>query len=279
MEEPTDQLARSTSEPGIDSSSNEAVRGRFRRVFGFLGRWAFWKRLAAGLLILGAGVLIGLGISWFIDEELRSDEYDSRRGDHWMFEKDDRGGWMGRADRAGEKGGFGLPGMDGRFSAWDEDSDGWEKPGWEGGSGKKAWSSNGIYVPYEVLEMVERILARVERLVDRLSDFVDAGGLGEWDRSDSEGDYPDKDDEDSWWEESDGDPFGDLGVPFGRFLPSLALLEDCELEFDKLFGAFEEFDDLEGLAEEGLDDEDGMEGFFAGIEELLTEICEAPVNQ
>ena len=307
-----------TAGPEVMENGAPAQKGPLRRSFGFLGSFTFWVRLGVGLVILGAGVLIGLGIAWFIDDQ-GADDYGRRDGTFFAFQVDPSGEWMGGRGFRSDGEPFPFSRVPGKPSDWEKapdpgdypergpkgsskDDSQWQREGW-----KKEWpqadestskgfaDEKGFSIPYEALELVEELIDKLEQLIDNVVEYLEEGRFGptmEWSKQffggddglfkddeqdenrpgdpgdeDGFGEYQEKDDEGS-----DG-PFPGTGFPFGEFLPGLAFLEDCELDFQSLLGVLEDlpnFDDGEVEGEEDLDD------FFGQFDELFEEACATP---
>lgn len=339
MENQSDRNAEEPSanepEAALSDSEEEGVVDRksgFRRAFRFLGSWTFWWRLGVGALLLGAGVLIGLGIAWFIDDSKDSDYDEGRRGGVFTFRVDPSGEGFGEEGfpSQGERFDFPPQGFrlvpDGRFVPDPGDrrrrgprmDEWWERKGeWferKGPGSGEFFEEGGMYIPYEVLEILEGLAEQVEQFLESVATYLEEGGLGlgpDWpdeyddrglwedDQEYSSGEWGGEDDRDSieregrFWDEDDDWPFAGLGFPFGEILPGLALLEDCELDFQGLSGIIEDLEDLdledldlealdledsdsEEEDEEGLEDGEDLEDFFRQIEELFEEACETP---
>ena len=179
----------SASEPAAETTDSSAAETRSGRVVGFLRSWTFWMRLGVGMLMLGTGVLIGLGIAWFVDEDSSSRHDGSGRGDVVTFEVDPSVEWFGegRLSRDGKRFRF-IPIPD-QAPGWDKDGRGWKGEEWKEKEWiGKEWSEeerlpkgefgdrDGIYIPYELLEeAIERIAQRVERLIERVEGYLEEG--------------------------------------------------------------------------------------------------------
>ena len=311
MKDQPDQNGDVTA-PAPEAESTEAPdnRRRLGRAFAFLGSWTFWWRLGVGMLILGAGVLIGLGIAWFIEDE-REGHGNGREGNNFTFEVVPSEMWSGEGRLSKDGSRFRLIPIPDEGLGWKGNDDKeWmerkELPGRDFGD------PNGIYIPYELLEeLIDRVADRIEGLIDRVEshrderrfdprgrwgDWFSERGRGPWEDGKSwwndQGGYEEPGDDgwskdsdksedpaDDWWggtENGAGGPLGGFGFPFGEFLPGLAFLEDCELDFEDLFGMME---DLEGLEEEGLEEgAESLEGLFEEVEEFLEQACETPAE-
>ncbi len=312
MEEPP------TAEPEVMEAGAPAQKGRLRRSFGSLGSFTFWVRLGVGLVILGTGVLIGLGIAWFIDDR-GADDYGRRDGEFFAFRVDPSGEWMGGRGFRLDGEPFSLPRVPGGPSDWQQDPNPGDYPE-RGPKGffkddsqrqreglKKEWPQDdestlkgfadekGFYIPDEALELVEELIDKLKQLIDKVVEYLEEGRFGppmEWpkgffggdgglwngdeqdedrpgDRGDEDGveEYQESDDEGS-----DG-PFSGTGFPFGKFLPGLAFLEDCELDFQSLLGVLEDLPNFEDGQVEGEEDPDD---FFGQFDELFEEACATP---
>ncbi len=296
-----------TAGPEVVENGASVRKGRLRRSFGFLGSFTFWARLGVGTLILGLGVLIGLGIAWFIDDS-RGSDYDHGR----------RGNFLFQVDPSGERFGEGAFSPDGkRFrSRAPEEKFGRERNGWkdkefeEGKSRSKEFPfENGSYLPDAALERVERLIERIEQLIEKVVDYLEEGDFesfmdrffgpgwfedGFWEDDDEgrrfgdeyrEGDRDsmgdqdddslDNDEDEDFRGEDDGEDqtFEGFGFPFGDLLPGFAFLEDCELDLEKLPDLLEDLPDPE---DDGFEDGEGLDEFFAQIDELFREVCETP---
>lgn len=174
----------SASDPAADTTGASNGGRRRSRSLGFLGSWTFWLRLGVGMLILGAGVLIGLGIAWFLDENPRSGNGGSRGGDVITLEIEPSGEWFGEGilSRDGKRFRF-IP-IPGQRSGWDEDGKEWrgrewmEKEWWEEKELPRGEFGDleGIYIPYDLLEEgIERVARSVERLIERVEGYLDEG--------------------------------------------------------------------------------------------------------
>ncbi len=232
-----------------------------------------------GVVVLGIGVALGWGAA------------------HWM--DDDRGRDVDRVGAAKLR----LPAED--DGEWSKDRKG--KGGWEKGwMGPRIQDGEGPYrgdlVPDEIWERVESLLAKVEELVERVSDYViNEEGIGAlleeffesgpfpggdlwsdderkpwFDREDHEGgdSYPDDGSafgpDDEW-----AGPLGRFGFSFGELLPGLTLPEDCDPDFEMISEILE---DLPNLTTESDQNPDDLPGLFGQIEELFEKVCEAPTE-
>lgn len=287
-------------------------------LFGFFRSGTFWRRLGVGVLILGAGVLIGLGIDRFNDDD--RDAYGSGRneGGVFTFEVQPSGKWFGegRLSKDGEE--FRFTPMPGKGSWWSDEGKG--RFGKRELPGRRFGDRDGIYIPYELLEEhLERIAARVDGLIDKVESYLEGGGFGAEGRfgerffgraggfgdrgepwwNDPDGflmpgdDDPAKDADpyedglQDGWEEGQGgpgSPFGGLGFPFGDLLPGLVgeLLPGLELLEDCELDFDELFammESLEGLEGEAPEEgEEGLEGLFEEMEDLLEQACGTPAD-
>lgn len=290
----------SASEPSLEDSDATAKGKGLGAYSGYLPSRAFWSRLGLGVLILGAGVLIGLGVDRFDDEDRGVYENGSHDGNESILKADGPGKWVeeGRLSRGRHRLRF-YP-TPGKGHGRSDERKGWSEG--KGLPGRQFGDRDGIYIPYGLLEEhIERIAARVEGLIDKVEGYLEEGGfgseggLGDWFSSRAEG-RGDKGE--SWRNNRDGydasgddnsakgadpsedgqdgarGPSGGPGFPFGEFLPGLAFLDECELDFEDLFSMMEDFEGSDvGELGEG---EEGFEELFKEVEELLTQACETP---
>ena len=306
-----------TAGPEVMENGAPVQKGRLRRSFGFLGSFTFWVRLGVGLVILGAGVLIGLGIAWFIDDQ-GADDYGRRDGNFFAFQVDPSGEWMGGRGFRSDGEPFPFSRVPGRPSDWEKapdpgdypergpkgsskDDSQWQREGW-----KKEWpqadestskgfaDEKGFYLPPEIMELAEELFDELKQLIEEIGQYLEEGRFGpgmEWPRQffggddglwngdeqdeDRPGDPEDEDGVEEYQEEDEESygPFPGTGFPFGEFLPGLAFLEDCELDFQSLLGIME---DLPNFDDEQVDGEEDLDKFFGQFEELFEEICETP---
>ncbi len=288
MENQSDRNMEESPNAGPEVVENGASvrRGRLRRSFGFLGSFTFWVRLGVGLVILGAGVLIGIGIAWFIDDSRGSDDHGRRDGNFHAFQVDPSGEWFG-------EGAFSPDGKRFRSRAPEEklerERNGWKDKEFEEGKfiSKEFPFENGSYLPDEGLERVERLIEKIEQLIEKVVDYLEEGDFESFmGRFFGPGWF-----EDGFWEDDDeGRRFGEdfredddgkdqsfegFGLPFGDFLPGLAFLEDCELDLEKLPDLLENLPDPE---DDGFEDGEDLDEFFAHIDELFREVCETPTD-
>lgn len=313
--DPTPEDA-SASEPAAEKTGASNDRERPGKTLGLLRSWTFWWRLGVGVLILGAGVLVGLGIDRLVDEDRRYREDGSRRSDVITFEVKPSGERFG--ERRGPKDGrrYRLDPIPGRGWGWAENGRGWRGKEWSEERGLpegRFEDRRGIYIPYELLEeLIERAADRMERLLDRIESSLEEGrfppgmmwpdrfddgsgnrGLGRdyWEDKEFPGDgdyfqderkqkyqdhFPADGEDEESWSRNRERPFEGFGIPFGEFLPGLAFLEDCELDLEDFFGMME---NLEGLDGEGLEEgEDGLRGLFEEVEEFFAEACGITVD-
>jgi hypothetical protein len=335
-EENVEEAAAAESQLGGNQVEEQSVThagiSRTRRSWGFVASWTFWFRLGISVLMVGIGVLIGLGIAWFVDEDQRSDRWDGHQQRPFTLEVDPA--WDGFSDGGvgrggpwfrsfpGHPGSFGwelIPGwkdLPGRGNGFAGDDRGrwkggaWEDGEWEGwGPSREKFSREGLFkeegfvIPHEVLDRVEGMLDRVERLIYKMLE------LSEQKRSDNDKEWPGFfGDEDSggvdwpWRDDNDRDgqsyddyqegtaenspgtggdwPWGEgsglfpgSGFPFAQLIPGLSLLEDCELDFESLLGILEDSAALGGSEPEG---EEDFDEFFEEIGRMLNEACEEP---
>ncbi len=303
MENQSDRNMEESPNAGPEVVENGASvrKGRLRRSFGFLGSFTFWVRLGVGLVILGAGVLIGLGIAWFIDDSRGSDDHGRRDGNFFAFQVDPSGGRFG-------DGAFSPDGK--RFRSWgpeeefDRERNGWKDKEFEEGKfrSKEFPFENGSYLPDEALERVERLIEKIEQLIAKVVDYLEEGNFESFmDRFFGPGWFEDGFSEDDVegrrfgdeYREGDGDSMGDqddyedfrgegegedrtfegFGFPFGDLLPGFAFLEDCEIDLENLPDLLEDLPDPE---DDGFEDGEGLDEFFAQIDELFREVCETP---
>jgi len=266
----------------------------FRAGWRSLGSWTFWLRLGVGALILGTGVLIGLGIAWFIDDSRGSDDDEGRRGGSFASRVDPSGGWSGEEGfwSQGERFDFPPKGFklvpdgqifpdpgdwrrrDHRMDEWLERRGEWFQK--EGSGAEGYFRKDETYLPKEAVEILEGLVEQVEELVERVEEYMEEGRFGpfrDWPEESSERGGGLRD------EDAEG-PLAGFDFPFGEILPGLAFLEECELDFQSLPAIIEEFEDVDG--EEAREDEnqDGedIEGFFQQIEELFDDLCETPAD-
>lgn len=305
----------STYEPEVEevAARTEGVetlpkRSRLGKASANLRSWALWLVVGVGMLILSAGVLIGLAIAPSIDEDGK-DNGDGRREERVLtFEVNPSGEWFGEGSLSEDGRRFRLiPVPAGKGDAEDKI---WSMK--EALQDKKA--GGGTYIPYEVLEeLIERAAEHMERLVEKVASYLEErpfgpvpgwpdrfgeGGRDRWfSEEDRQGEVS-PEEEESRGEESSGEPggrpFEGFRFPFGELLPGLILPEDCEVDFESLPEVLEELSDLEleefsDLEDEGLDseedeelreDEDAedLEGLFEKMQELFEEICETPAG-
>ena len=291
MEDQQDQNPEESSSSS-DSELEETEtptrrRRRLGRIFGFLGKWAFWWRLGVGMLLLGAGVLIGLGIAWYEDGDRRTEWDDHHEQGFSASEVKPLEEWSDEGKRWQDGRRFRpFSGLDGGFD-WKGDRRGWFPE--RGPLGGEFRDRRGIYIPYEVLEeLIEEAVEEIGSLIERRWDegrFRPGMGwpdeFGSPDRFDNGEDREKRFWEENSWSEDGEMPFGEMpfeglfGFAFGDILPDLAFLEDCELDFQSLSDIVEDIEDLEGSENEDGEGED-FEGFFQRIEELFDEACETP---
>ena len=285
----------------------------FRGAFRFLRSWTFWLRLGIGALLLGAGVLIGLGIAWFIDDA--RDYEEERRGGVLTFRVDPAGERFGDEGFSSQGGGFIFPPKGFKLVPDDEalpDSDDWRRRGhrmdewlerrgeWferRGPGSGEFFEEGGMSLPHEALEILEGLAELVEQLLESVVRYLEEGRLGagsvwpdgdgdegfwEDDQEYSSGASDGADSRDSserdggLWGEDDDWPFAGFMFPFAEILPDLAFLEDCELDFQSLSGIIEDLESLDSEDQQSLEDGEDLDDFFRQIEELFDEACEAP---
>ena len=318
MEEQSDQNIEVSSSPEAKEEVNDAPagKGRLRRMFGFLGSWSFWGRLAVGVVLLGAGVLIGLGVPDSMDDDQRFDDHKlrenafnafrmdplgkeyreggfSRDGKRFRFylipeegferkEEFDREGYPERGARLFRKDGF----------KWDRDDRKGE--GFEEKFGPEALPrEEGFYLPYEAVQaLIERLINEIdfEQLMDRIDRVIAEveryGGEGEFgprmDRPFGPGWFFDRDAERDFDDEYPDDEKVEDGEE--------SSFEGFEFPFGEFLSGFEFLEDceldplklpsiLEKLPEPNLDDfEEGedFEELFRMMDELFREVCETP---
>ena len=308
MKEPSDQSLEETLsvEEGeeVDAPAEEK---RARRAFGFLRAPAFWGGLVVGLVALGVGVVIGLAMDRWMDDDRGRDSDERGKFAVHTFRMASTGEWD-RQDPpwpGGKRSRFRFPA--GKPGDWTE---GWEdkKPGVnreferDGFSRKYGQREGGSYLSDEELELLERVIDVIEEVVDEVGDYLERGGFDRpgdrefgpawffeddfWKdfegrifadeyQEDNKGSetYPEGygEDDEGPWDEGDG-PLGGFGFSFGELLPGFTFLEDCELDFEELPGI------LEGLPDEedGLENSESLDQFFEQIDELFREACEQP---
>ena len=286
QEQPEKEEQVSSGKEQETSAEDEVPQrmGRLRRAFGFLGAPPFWGGLVVGILVLGAGVIIGLGAAWWMDEDGRRD--DDRRGEAGVtFRIGPEEEWSGMGEGKGRwKKGFG-----------------WRHRGWE-----DLPSGEGAEIPERIGELIDE----VEELVEKLADMVDGeedfgafldrffgsdgffgGGFGdEWDDGSWDGRFGEEHDKGAGSSEGKGGAFGEDGglwdevlpggdfarfmFPFGEVLSGFMTLENCDVEE---FELLEIPDDLEDLPDQGGDEasaEEDLEEFFDSIADWLREVCE-----
>ena len=314
MENQSDRNMEESPNAGPEVVENGASvrKGRLRRSFGFLGSFTFWVRLGVGLVILGAGVLIGLGIARFIGDSQGSDDHGRRDENFFALRVDPSGEWFGEGALSPDGKRFRSPAPEEKL---ERERNGWKDKKFEEGKfGSKEFPfENGSYLPDEALERVERLIEKIEQLIEKVVDYLEEEDFewfmdrffgpgwfedGFWGDDDegrrfgdeyregdgeSKGDQDDDEDDDSLDNDEDEDfreedngkdqTFEGFGLPFGDLLPGLAFLEDCELDLEKLPDLLENLPDPEG---DGFEDGEDLDEFFAQIDELFRDVCETP---
>ena len=247
MEESMDEQAARRSEDPAENNHAPTRGERLRRMFGFLRAPLFWGGLVMGLVVLGAGIAIGLGAARWVDDDRRTDH--DRDGRAFLeFQDKDPGEWSPQ-----------WPGKGGKGRLWHDG------PRWKGFDKGGGFYREGM-VPDEIWERLEGLIEAMEELVARASDNMGSmdGFLGS-DRL-FEGPWDDSQEEEGFGFFEEGGAFGmfPFPLPFGEFLSGVGL-EECDL--DELSGVWDELPDLE--------DPENPEELFERIEELLEEICPA----
>ena len=190
-------------------------RNRVRRAFGFLRAPSFWGGLVVGLVALGVGVVIGLGVDrWMDDDRGRHSDERGQLKVH-TFRIEPGGDWDGEGPQwpGSKRFRFRLPAE--KFGEWQGFGEGKE---WEGKrSGKEGYEGRGFspkddprrrssYLSDEELALVERFIDVIEELIDEVGDHLERGGF---DRPGGGSFGPGGFFEGDFWKEFEGRFFGD----------------------------------------------------------------------